>query len=101
MTSQELRTFVKAALEFAADIVKLSSTEVDDKVVAVLARLADSDAGWALLEKLIGRYLDDSQLVESDGTDLVSAVAGEVGVDPATVLQIVMLVVQFIRALRK
>lgn len=67
ITKDQLRTTCRMGLQIAAALAKLTSTDLDDKGVAILQSVVDNDAAWNLICNLLG--LTDTPTPAPDNGD--------------------------------
>ena len=96
----DFRNWCKRVAEAAAQLATLTNSELDDQIVAGLGKITATDAYWAAfyaILKAAANYLrddDQDQIVRSDSR---TAELGEkAGIDPATIIAIIGLVLKFI-----
>ncbi len=114
-SSDALRAWVVRVLDFLADAADQTATEADDAVVDALEKIVGNDAAWDGMYGIMS-YLRDKpdEEIEVLGTsdtlnvfsdfDMPAAVAGiseKVGIDPLTIISLILMAFRFIRQFRQ
>ena len=107
--SIELRLWLKKGLALLDELADQTETEVDDKMVDALESVINNDAAYNGLHALIMSLIDKSEseievLGATDGSELqarAKAVGKEVGIDPFTIISIVMMAIKALAWIRE
>lgn len=105
MTEAQAREWILKGLQWMAEGATLTPTTADDKTVAIAITAVESNTIWNWVWKLVGPAF------ESDGEILVGAAddapqelvvtAEQAGIDPITVITLIMAILDFIKNRRK
>ncbi|MFZ5833209.1 MAG: hypothetical protein ACOY3P_24235 [Planctomycetota bacterium] len=97
-----IRAWLVKMLDSAGKLADLTPTVFDNAGVVVIRSVVESDAAWSLIAELIRQRLNEPDgLCRAVDDKTVSAVSAALpGIDPATIIMIVNLVLELIRAWR-
>lgn len=99
MTEAEARQWIKEVGVVIAKGVSITTTEVDDKVVAMFFDAIDSDFIWGLLWPLVDGWFEDSDKVMATA-DLEGACEAKM-INPLTVIAIVKAIIEVWKLFKK
>ena len=105
-SSDALRAWVSRVLEFLADAADQTATETDDAIVDALEKIVANDTAWDGMYGIMSALLDKSDdeievLGSSDPSPEIVAIADEVGIDPLTIISLILMAFRFIRQFRQ
>ncbi len=88
-----------------SDLADMTATTVDDAAADVLAKVVADDDSWNSFYTILTSIVDlvsddDDDLVKADNPDVV-VMAERVGIDPVTIISLVMMAARFIKWLRE
>ena len=100
----KLRVWIIEALELLDEVADITETEADDAVVDALASIVASDAAWdgfvAIISMIEDLFDGDDIKVGADEPAILD-VAEKVGIDPVTIISLVMMAMKAIRWFRE
>lgn len=103
--SDECRMWLRGVLGLADELAELTTTEMDDEAVAVLLELINDDETWSMIYAFIANLLqeggEDVSLAGLEGAVRNKVAELKPGIDPATIVAIIMAIIEIIRMFRK
>lgn len=92
---EAVREFVLKVMPAIKVLAELTKTQIDDKMVDALDRLATNQEMWAEFYGLIVSLFNGEEMVE--GNPRVAKLADNVGIDPTIIIAIITAIMEFIK----
>ena len=107
-SSDKTRAVVRRILTFAEDMAADTDTPIDDVVVRLATAVVEDDETWDMAWVVIQKYLDGVNagvVASTDGADadvvaLAEKLGDDTGIDPITIIALIMQLIEWIREWR-
>ena len=100
MTEQQAKELVLGTIDLAAKFVALTSTGVDDKVVAMVRTAVANEMLWGWMWSLLQRFLDTDDPIIVSAECPEPAAAAELGINPLMIIALIKAIADIIKLLR-